>query len=140
MSQNQETKKCPFCYNKIPKQAIKCSYCGEWLTEENKFSSCGIGFRNPVVITLSILVLICFCIIQYNTHNPNPLNTLLFVFIVFGVCGYVYLLPSIIAVSKKHPQALPIIAVNLLLGETLIGWIISIIWANSHRIGRNTHW
>ncbi|WP_291556929.1 hypothetical protein [Bacteroides sp.] len=31
-----ETKCCPYCGEKIHKEAYKCKHCGEWLTEETK--------------------------------------------------------------------------------------------------------
>ena len=40
-----------------------------------------------------------------------------------------YLVPTGIAVARKHPNAGAIAALNILLGWTVLGWIISIIWA-----------
>lgn len=40
-----------------------------------------------------------------------------------------YLLPSIVADRRKHHQFSAIFVANLLLGWTVIGWIISLIWA-----------
>lgn len=45
----------------------------------------------------------------------------------FAICLFVYFLPSIIGGSKKNIGA--IFALNLLLGWTLIGWIVALIWA-----------
>ncbi|MDR3263092.1 MAG: superinfection immunity protein [Clostridiales bacterium] len=46
----------------------------------------------------------------------------------------VFLIPSIIAVKNRHRQVFWIILLNILLGWTLIGWIIALIWAlNSRR-------
>lgn len=33
---DNETKYCPYCGEKIRKEAKKCKHCGEWLTEETK--------------------------------------------------------------------------------------------------------
>ena len=33
---NEERIKCPYCYELILKEAIKCRFCGEWFTENNK--------------------------------------------------------------------------------------------------------
>jgi len=41
--------------------------------------------------------------------------------------GTLYLLPSIIGGNKKNFTA--ILALNILLGWTVIGWIIALIWA-----------
>jgi hypothetical protein len=40
-----------------------------------------------------------------------------------------YLLPWGIAYSRKHPNAAGIFAVNLLLGWTVVGWILALAWA-----------
>ncbi|KMZ53410.1 superinfection immunity protein [Dorea sp. D27] len=42
-----------------------------------------------------------------------------------------YLLPSMIALCKNHLELKAIICVNVFLGITGIGWIVSIIWAIS---------
>ena len=48
---------------------------------------------------------------------------LLFVIVV------IYPIPTIIAFRKKHPNRIPILLVNLFLGWSLIGWVVSIVWA-----------
>ena len=40
-----------------------------------------------------------------------------------------YFAPTIIAVIRKHPQAVPIGLLNTLLGWTVLGWIGSLIWS-----------
>ncbi|MYB76240.1 MAG: superinfection immunity protein [Chloroflexi bacterium] len=40
-----------------------------------------------------------------------------------------YPLPAYIAVWRKHPQTLLILLVTLLLGWTLVAWIVSLIWS-----------
>lgn len=42
----------------------------------------------------------------------------------------IYFLPTIVAVLRDHHQ--PIGLLNLLLGWTVIGWIIALIWSFSH--------
>ena len=44
--------------------------------------------------------------------------------------GTLYLLPAIIGANKKNFAA--ILALNILLGWTVIGWIIALIWALTH--------
>ena len=54
---------------------------------------------------------------------------LAFIFIpVFGLAGLaLYLLPTIIGFRKRNASA--IFALNLLLGWTLVGWVVSLVWA-----------
>lgn len=40
-----------------------------------------------------------------------------------------YFLPAIAASCRKHHNALAIFMLNLLLGWTLIGWVIAIVWS-----------
>lgn len=40
-----------------------------------------------------------------------------------------YMLPSIVAGFRKHKNWLAILILNGLLGVTVIGWIVALIWA-----------
>jgi hypothetical protein len=40
-----------------------------------------------------------------------------------------YLLPAIVAAARKHPSGWAIFILNLLLGWTVLGWIIALIWS-----------
>ena len=42
-----------------------------------------------------------------------------------------YFLPTIIAISKHHKNALAIFVLNFFLGGTVIGWVIALVWAVS---------
>ena len=43
-----------------------------------------------------------------------------------------YLLPTILSIFRDHPQKGPIIAINLLVGWTFIGWVVAIVWSVSN--------
>jgi hypothetical protein len=43
-----------------------------------------------------------------------------------------YFIPSIVAISNKR-QVAAIIALNVLLGWTLIGWIVALVWALTNK-------
>jgi uncharacterized membrane protein YqaE (UPF0057 family) len=53
------------------------------------------------------------------------------IFIYFILAIMAYFLPSIIATSKKRKNTTAIFTLNLLLGWTLIGWIVALIWSVS---------
>ena|GEM_PF-1246549 len=40
-----------------------------------------------------------------------------------------YFIPSIVAIAARHRQVPAIVALNLLLGWTVLGWIGALIWA-----------
>lgn len=53
-----------------------------------------------------------------------------FMFVVFlGL----YLIPTIIAVQRKHTASGVVFFVNFFLGWTFFGWLVAIIWATSGR-------
>lgn len=43
--------------------------------------------------------------------------------------GILYIVPSIIAFLAQKKNSGAILALNLLLGWTLIGWVISLVWS-----------
>ena len=49
--------------------------------------------------------------------------------LAIAVLIFVYILPSWIAWSRKHGSKGSIIAVNILLGWTGIGWLVAFIWS-----------
>lgn len=44
---------------------------------------------------------------------------------------FVHFLPSYIAFSRYHPARWAILLVNIFFGWTLIGWVITVVWALS---------
>lgn len=42
---------------------------------------------------------------------------------------FAYFVPAIVAIHRKHNNAVSIFLVNLLLGWTFIGWIGALVWA-----------
>ena len=54
-----------------------------------------------------------------------------FILIIFIIAVSVglYLLPTIVAYQRKHPNQNAIFLLNLLLGWTVLGWIIALIWS-----------
>jgi len=79
------------------------------------------------VLGLAFLVLITGLI-----GNGN--NNIAFVAacIFFPSAIALYFIPGIIASRRSHPNATSIFILNLLLGWSLVGWIIALIWAYGH--------
>jgi len=40
-----------------------------------------------------------------------------------------YFLPTLIAFLRKHKNKLAIFLLNLLLGWTVLGWVVSLVWS-----------
>jgi uncharacterized membrane protein YfcA len=55
--------------------------------------------------------------------------------LILGLIGLAaYFIPSIIASSRRHKERWPIFLVNLLLGCSVIGWIVALIWSCSSQV------
>jgi hypothetical protein len=61
------------------------------------------------------------------TYTPNPIAGFAFLLIALAF----YLLPYIIAKSRGMANRWSIFFLNLFLGWTLIGWVISLCWSVS---------
>jgi hypothetical protein len=70
-----------------------------------------------------------FLLVSLSRHDQNlaaPAN-----FLMFMVVVAVYLLPIGVALYRNCEATLWIATVDLLLGWTMIGWIIALGWANA---------
>ena len=56
--------------------------------------------------------------------------------LLFSLLFVGYFLPSIIALLRRHKDALAIIAIDVLLGWSVAGWFIAFIWSLSDPRGR----
>jgi len=45
------------------------------------------------------------------------------------VLALMYFIPSIIAFRREHRNATPIMALNIFLGWTVIGWVVALVWS-----------
>jgi len=50
---------------------------------------------------------------------------LLLVVLIFAI----YFLPSLIAFLRQHKNSLAIFLLNLFLGWTVLGWVVSLVWS-----------
>jgi len=65
-------------------------------------------------------------ILAQSTGDPTA-GIVLLLFLL-GCIG-IYLLPTLIAAMRGHPNAVPIAVVNILLGWTLIGYVVALAWS-----------
>jgi hypothetical protein len=63
-----------------------------------------------------------------TTILSNPGSALSNVLLVC-VLIVAYLVPTIVAAQRKHNKVGAIFALNLLLGWTLLGWVIALAWS-----------
>lgn len=48
---------------------------------------------------------------------------------ILVISALTYFLPTVIALARGHHNGFAIFLTNLLLGWTLIGWVIALIWS-----------
>ena len=49
--------------------------------------------------------------------------------ILWGIGLCFYFLPTAIAMMREKRNRIPILALNLFLGWTLVGWVVALVWA-----------
>jgi flagellar biogenesis protein FliO len=49
--------------------------------------------------------------------------------ILIIILGVLYFIPTLVAVLRGHHNSVAIIALNILLGWTFLGWIASFVWS-----------
>lgn len=62
-------------------------------------------------------------------HDVIADNINLWVWVVVLVVGTFFVIPTIVAFSRRHRSRWAILVLNLVFGATLVGWIIALIWA-----------
>lgn len=60
-------------------------------------------------------------------QHPDPTGAAVVVMAAVMVC--LYFLPAIIAFGRKHNSRVAILVLNLLLGWSVLGWIIALVWS-----------
>ncbi len=79
--------------------------------------------------------------LELARHGVDILAPLYFVLLVIGTL--LYLLPALLAGYRNSQHATSITIVNLLLGWTIVGWVICLGWAayghESKRIDKPAH-
>jgi hypothetical protein len=48
---------------------------------------------------------------------------------VLAAAAALYLLPSALALARQHRNRDAVIALNVLAGWTIVGWVIALVWA-----------
>jgi len=67
----------------------------------------------------------------------DDLTFVIFLGISLLIAGIIYIMPSIIAFRRNHPNRWIILVINIAFGGTIIGWGIALVWAMraAHRTG-----
>jgi hypothetical protein len=74
---------------------------------------------------------------QSGSQPPDDIALLISLSIGFLIAGIIYIIPSIVAFRRSHPNRWVILVINLAFGGTIVGWGIALVWAMraAHRVG-----
>lgn len=64
----------------------------------------------------------------WTYYDQSPVT----VFLVFLLICLFSLIPAIVAFLRKHRSRWTILILNILLGWTVIGWVITLVWSLSY--------
>ena len=95
-----------------------------------KHNASGIPYNIGILFTsfaVSLAATVFYTSGKTSTFGENSLIYCL-AFVVSEIFLYIYFLPSILAIEKNNPNAYLIYICNLLLGVTVIGWLITLIF------------
>ena len=84
---------------------------------------------NKWVWVLAGVVVLAVVALTLAPRYIDDFGTTVWAYLIWAVLIAGYFLPTIIAWRRKHHNLGAIIAVNLLLGWTLLGWLIALIWS-----------
>lgn len=118
----EETKKCPYCGAEVPLEAKKCRYCGEWLVTQEKDKPKASFHCSAIIEGIIALIIV---IAMFTTSFENAIIPIIILYLAL----HLYFLPSLIADKKRTQYTGAILALNLLLGLTVIVWIGCLVWA-----------
>ena len=77
--------------------------------------------------------------ILLRAADPSPWAFV--IVLAAGVSALVlYLLPAIVALSSHHHNAGAIAALNILLGWTVLGWVVAFVWSFTSPPPPSIHW
>ncbi len=67
--------------------------------------------------------------LMYAYVNPSAMTSLVIGVIWVPLLLCIYFIPTIVAKKKKHDNKTAITLLNIFLGWTLVGWVVSLVWA-----------
>jgi hypothetical protein len=96
----------------------------EYLAVKFNWEGEGLDFIKFIFYLEFIVASVGYIVIIDSAVLPFSLS-------IFAVILLIYSIPSLIAYSRKHHNFLSILFTNWLLGFTILGWIIALIWSVS---------
>jgi hypothetical protein len=78
--------------------------------------------------TQILLAILGCAILTVALFNSDGVSLLLWL-VILALSFFIYFLPSIVGIARKHPQIAGIMLLDLLGGWSGIGWIAALIWS-----------
>jgi len=84
-----------------------------------------------------VFVAMMLAMMESLRSNLNPdvetafsgIIELIFALLLIAVAAAFYFIPTIVAAAKKSKRAAAVAALNFLLGWTVLGWVVALVWA-----------
>jgi hypothetical protein len=83
----------------------------------------------PLGTILTIAALAAVPAVAAAQQGPSDGAQAIGATILIVILGFLYLLPGLIAWNRHHHNDIAILLLNILLGWTILGWIIALVWA-----------
>ncbi len=83
------------------------------------------GKADHIFWTVAIITLALFGLAALSGEGSISFGGM----ILFAVLALIYLIPSIVAAKRAHRNRHAIMALNILLGWTFLGWVAALIWS-----------
>ena len=138
---------CSDCHGKVSDKAKACPHCGNpdlaqvrAPVEPPRPPPLDVSFTAPKppskvgrVVALWVVALLVVGAGYALLTSGAPEGTLVAARVGLLIAGSlaVYFIPTMVALSRGHHQSTAIVMLNILLGWTLLGWVIAIVWAVS---------
>jgi hypothetical protein len=88
---------------------------------------------NPSLAHPMRSVLLAILLTIPHDKNAGAFFAIIFWMVILLLATSIYFLPSLIALLRRHHNSGAIVALNLFLGWTLVGWVVSLVWALTNR-------
>jgi Superinfection immunity protein len=75
------------------------------------------------------LIVTAFAIMAAAAFSSHPHLERWVAFLLVLPVALIYLLPTYVATLRSHHKLVAIAAVNVLLGWTILGWIVAVVWS-----------
>ncbi len=78
----------------------------------------------PIIATISLVAIAGSLAWVWDGHWRSVQTE---IFILLGLV--LYFLPTLNAIDREHAQVPALFVLNLLLGATVIGWVVALVWS-----------